>query len=96
MSYIRNAFEKYLRAADYNASLNPAQIIFPVFNSQRFFGELQRIKGVYHNCQFMRFFFADTTLVGAGMGAMRHAARMQCYLPAFYIFPAHKFAIYIV
>jgi len=79
-----------------NASRKPGFVIIPILDPGCMFCHQKRTESVYHDRQFVGFFYTDAFFHSTGMRAMRDAARMECDHATFDVLAAHKIAIYIV
>lgn len=75
---------------------HPGPVILPVVQRHRVLGDGQRFEGVDHDGIFIGGCFADTALVGAGVGSMGNTAGVQGDLTGSNIVAAHKITVHII
>lgn len=76
--------------------LQPRFVVLAIVNFKGVLSNLQGFEGVYHHCQFLRTFFANTCLVGAGVWSVWNTRRVQGNISWSNTRPAHKVTINII
>src|SRR5665647_85073 len=74
----------------------PTHYIIFIFDFQRLFSELKRMKGIYHHSEFFGFFHSNTFINCTRMGAMWYSTGMQSDHSSCNMLTAHKISIHII